>query len=206
MKRAVLFDFGGVIIHQDWGEYDRQGRALGLGPGELRRILYRTDEWRALQVGAGDRPTWEAACIRELAAHIGEERSRAFFAEWWARPWELHHHNLELARRLQQRGVLIGILSNAAADLQERLPQMLPPESMTWDDVVISGLVGLAKPDEQIYRLAAARLGIEPEGCFFIDDLEHNVAAARGTGMAGHFFQGDYEALVRDLLEAGYPV
>ena len=73
-----------------------------------------------------------------------------------------------------------------------------------WHDRVISGLVGLAKPDAAIYELAAERIGVEPGRCFFIDDLAENVEAARAVGMGGHHFQGDYEALETDLRAAGY--
>lgn len=200
--RAVLFDFGGVLLQQDWGEYDAFGARYGLPEGFMRQALYRTEEWRALQVGKGDRGAWEAAFLRELAAHTGE-RAAMIAAEWFDRPFGLHEPNLELARALQAAGTRIGLLSNAAPDLEERLENVYAL-GIAFDHRVISGLVGLAKPDPAIYRLAAEGIGLGPERCFFIDDLEANVAAARDVGMQGHHFRGDYEGLQQALREAGY--
>lgn len=54
-----------------------------------------------------------------------------------------------------------------------------------FDAVVISGEVGLRKPQPEIYRLAARRLGVEPTDCVFVDDLAPNVRGAAAVGMAG---------------------
>jgi epoxide hydrolase-like predicted phosphatase len=54
-----------------------------------------------------------------------------------------------------------------------------------FDTVVISGEVGMRKPEPEIFLHAAATLGLEPKECVFIDDVQANVAAAVACGMAG---------------------
>ncbi|ASO22489.1 HAD superfamily hydrolase (TIGR01509 family) [Actinoalloteichus hoggarensis] len=54
-----------------------------------------------------------------------------------------------------------------------------------FDAVVISGEVGLSKPDPQIYRLTAERLGLSTVECVFVDDLRGNVTGAVLAGMVG---------------------
>lgn len=54
-----------------------------------------------------------------------------------------------------------------------------------FDAVVISSEVGLRKPDERIFRHAAAALGLDPAECVFVDDIEHNIRAAEAVGMVG---------------------
>ena len=54
-----------------------------------------------------------------------------------------------------------------------------------FDTVVISGEVGMRKPEPEIFLHAAATLGLEPEECVFIDDVQANVTAAMACGMAG---------------------
>jgi beta-phosphoglucomutase-like phosphatase (HAD superfamily) len=49
--------------------------------------------------------------------------------------------------------------------------------------VISSAEEGLAKPRPEIYRRAAARLGLPPEACVFVDDYEANVRAAEELGM-----------------------
>lgn len=201
--RAVLFDFGGVLLQQDWDEYDAFCEQHGLPTRALRRALYGTEEWRALQTGRiSDRSVWRAAAIASLAEHCGD-RAEGLFEEWYSRPIKLHQPNIELANALAAAGVRVGLLSNAAPDLATRITEQFGVE-VDWTDRVISGLVGLAKPDPAIYHLAAERIGLPEPACFFIDDLGENVEAARGVGMLAHHFQGDYEALRADLRAAGY--
>ena len=202
-ERAALFDFGGVLLRQDWDEYDAFCERNGLPARALRRALYGTEAWRALQTGRiRDRGVWREAAIASLAEHCGD-RAEGLFEEWYARPVRLHQPNIELARALGAAGVRIGLLSNAAPDLETRITADFGVE-IPWDDRVISGLVGLAKPDPAIYRLAAERIGLPESACFFIDDLAENVEAARGVGMRAHQFGGDYAALQAELRAAGY--
>jgi putative hydrolase of the HAD superfamily len=71
-----------------------------------------------------------------------------------------------------------------------------------FDIVVISGEVGMRKPEEAIFRHAARALGLDPRNCVFIDDVEANVAAATACGMTGllHTEADATAAALRDLL------
>jgi len=53
------------------------------------------------------------------------------------------------------------------------------------DVVVLSGDVGVAKPDPRSYLLVAQQLGLQPEQCVFVDDLVANVRGAVAAGMVG---------------------
>ncbi|QBI52766.1 HAD family hydrolase [Streptomonospora litoralis] len=55
----------------------------------------------------------------------------------------------------------------------------------TFDAVVISGEVGMRKPEQEIFAHAVELTGLPPEECVFIDDMEHNVHAAVELGMTG---------------------
>ena len=48
---------------------------------------------------------------------------------------------------------------------------------------MISGDVGLHKPQPEIYELGAERIGVPPAACVFVDDLRENVAGAEAVGM-----------------------
>ena len=54
-----------------------------------------------------------------------------------------------------------------------------------FDTVVLSGEVGMRKPEKEIFLHAAETLGLDPAECVFIDDMEANVAAAQACGMTG---------------------
>lgn len=56
----------------------------------------------------------------------------------------------------------------------------LPPEEF---DVTVTGSdIRHAKPDPEIFLVAAATLGLPPEACLVVEDAEHGIAAARAAG------------------------
>jgi len=71
-----------------------------------------------------------------------------------------------------------------------------------FDVEIVSALVGLAKPDPAIYRLALERLGTAPEATIFVDDYPPNVAAAAALGIQAIHFTA-YGALIAELEERG---
>jgi putative hydrolase of the HAD superfamily len=66
-----------------------------------------------------------------------------------------------------------------------------------FDVVVISGEVGMRKPEERIFRHAAGLLGLEPAECVFIDDIEVNIQAAEAIGMTAILHRDPPETLAR---------
>jgi putative hydrolase of the HAD superfamily len=85
----------------------------------------------------------------------------------------------EAVQPIRAAGLRTGLLSNSwgMADYPRHLfPGM-------FDAVVISGEVGMRKPEERIFRHAAGLLGLDPAECVFVDDIEVNVTAAEAIGM-----------------------
>jgi putative hydrolase of the HAD superfamily len=66
--------------------------------------------------------------------------------------------------------------------------------------VVISGEVGMRKPEDRIFRHAAGLIGLTPGECVFIDDMEANVRAAEAMGMHS-VLHSQPEATVQALAE-----
>ncbi|HWC83508.1 MAG TPA: HAD-IA family hydrolase [Pseudonocardiaceae bacterium] len=84
---------------------------------------------------------------------------------------------LKLARA---KGIVTALVSNSDA---------LDAQVVRWADlfdaIVLSGQVGVAKPNPGIYLMAAEQLGLIPEQCVFVDDLPENVRGAVQVGMVG---------------------
>ena len=60
----------------------------------------------------------------------------------------------------------------------------------------------MRKPEQAIFLHAAKCIGLAPEQCVFIDDMEANMAAAAACGMTGvhHTEAAQTVAAVQDLL------
>ena len=55
---------------------------------------------------------------------------------------------------------------------------------------MISGEVGLHKPQPEIFELGAERVGLAPADCVFVDDLRENCAGAEAVGMTAVLHRG----------------
>jgi putative hydrolase of the HAD superfamily len=171
----------------------------GLERSSLLRSLYDNDEWRAVEVGEGDIEVWRAGAHRRLEETAGKPLPPLH--EQWRRSWGPIHENIRLVRSLRPP-YRIAILSNADVTLERRLREGRLHH--LFDAVISSAVVGLAKPDHAIYRLAAERLDLRVEECLFIDDAEPNVTAAREVGMAAvHFRVHKGDDLAAQLAELG---
>jgi epoxide hydrolase-like predicted phosphatase len=87
----------------------------------------------------------------------------------------------DLMRALRKAGIRTCLLSNSWGN--NDYPREVFPE--LFDAWVISGEVGMRKPEERIFLLAAQKLGLAPDSCVFIDDIQANIDAATALGMAG---------------------
>jgi FMN phosphatase YigB (HAD superfamily) len=87
---------------------------------------------------------------------------------------------LTALRKAKEHGLKTALLSNADGWWQ-------PPAAFEglFDAAILSGEVGLAKPEIEIYLLTAAELDLEPGECVFVDDLAINVRGAAEAGMVG---------------------
>jgi 2-haloacid dehalogenase len=110
----------------------------------------------------------------------------------------------EVVAALRATGVRLLGLTNFSA---ETYPHALPaaPAIGLLEDVLVSGRVGLAKPDPAIFELLVERYSLARARTVLVDDSEANVAAARACGLHAVLFT-DAPALVRDLRRLGLPL
>jgi putative hydrolase of the HAD superfamily len=190
---GLLLDFGGVLTTSIWESFDSFCRDEGLPEGTVRR-LFRDDpgalaDLRSLEKGEISEDEFAARFGRRLGVEDTEGLIERMF-----RALGPEEAMIEAVRELRSAGVRTGLISNSwGTGIYE--PRML---SELFDAVVISGEVGLHKPQPEIYALGAERLGVEPEACVFVDDLRENVAGAERAGMTA-ILHRDPEATVAEL-------
>jgi HAD superfamily hydrolase (TIGR01509 family) len=113
-----------------------------------------------------------------------------FQERWIETLGEPIEESVALLRRLRASGKPVYALSNFAREtfaLAERQHDFLSE----FDDRVISGHVGVVKPEPRIYEILFERVGRRPSELLFIDDSAPNVRAAEALGMpAIHFAPG----------------
>jgi 2-haloacid dehalogenase len=204
--KAVVFDFGGVLI--DWSpEYlYRQ-----LIPDETERRWFLTHvcsmDWVVRQDGG--QPIVEAT--QELVARFPDHEAliRAFYERWHEMVAGVLEEGVAIMEKLEAAGVPLFGLTNWSA---ETFPYAWEhyPVLRRFRDIVVSGRVGLVKPDPAIFaamreRIDAQMPGVKPGELVFIDDNPKNAAAATALGWQGvhHTSAAQTEAKLREL---GLPV
>ena len=194
---AAIFDLGGVLI--DW-DPRHVYRKLFPTEAEVEKFLSTvcTLEWDAHQ-DAG-RPLNDG--IAELVARFPDE---TFLIEAWRdRYVEMAlpiAGSIELLRELRERGVPLYALSNWGADEFEAIRDLFP--FLDWfSGILISGRVGLVKPDPKFFGLLVQEHRLNPAEVAFIDDQPPNVEAAQQLGFQSILFSSPTD-LREELARVG---
>jgi epoxide hydrolase-like predicted phosphatase len=178
-----------------WEGFDEFCRTEGLEQGMVRDLFKHEPEaladLRLLETGEIEAAEFE----RRFGALLGVADPDGLIERMFAtvRPEE---RLIEAVRAARDAGVRTGLISNSWGT------SIYDPDALEglFDVVVISGEVGLHKPQPEIYRMAAERLGVEPDSCVFVDDLRENVHGAEQVGMTAHLHR-DPDATVARLEE-----
>jgi putative hydrolase of the HAD superfamily len=177
-RRGLIVDWGGVLTTDVFASFRAFCTAEGLAPDTVRELFREDPRARELLAGLETGTLEREAFEREFAMLLGVAPEgiveRLFGA---IGPDEAM---LDAVRAARAAGLRTGLLSNSwrAEDYDRALLEEL------FDVWVISGEVGMRKPDPAIYALAAERLGLPAEAIVYVDDLPGNLKPARALGMA----------------------
>ena len=111
-----------------------------------------------------------------------KEAIDAFYGKFLEMIEGTYKENVNLALQLKKQGYSIYLLSNFPGDQFEKYRLQNSYIDM-FDDRIISGDVGLAKPDKKIYELAVQKFSLIPEESLFIDDKIENTTSAEKLGI-----------------------
>jgi 2-haloacid dehalogenase len=176
---AVIFDFGGVLM--DWNP-DYLYRKLIPDPRERQHFLAEicNGAWNAEQDRG--RP-WSEAVATLSAIHPDKAAFIAAYRERWIEMLAGPIADcVKLAEQLHRAGVPLYGLTNWSSETFELARGQMP--YLPWlRDTVVSGQVGLAKPDAKIFRLLLERNDLTPANTVLIDDHRPNIVAAEALGL-----------------------
>lgn len=176
--RGLLVDWGGVMTSNVFDAFRAFCESEGLSTEAVGERFRHDELSRELLVGLETGQLPEAEFEPRFAAVLGVEApgliGRLFAG---ARPDEAM---LAVVRRARAAGIRTGLISNSWGT--SRYDRALLAD--LFDGVVISGEVGMRKPNQRIYELGAEAVGLAPAQCVFVDDLGFNLKPAAELGMA----------------------
>ncbi|MBV9014252.1 MAG: HAD family phosphatase [Alphaproteobacteria bacterium] len=198
-RDVVVFDLGGVLI--EWDPRHLYRKLFAGDEAAMEHFLANvcTHDWNRGQ-DAGR--SFAEACGLLKAEHPDKaELIDAYFArfdEMMPGPIE---GSVEILSELRARGTPLYCLTNFSAETYP--PTFERFAFLRWfRGVLVSGEVGVIKPDPRIFELLIERFGIDPRRAVYIDDVAANAMAARPFGIRGiHFTSPD--ALREELAVLG---
>ncbi|WP_223694746.1 HAD family hydrolase [Leifsonia poae] len=164
--RAQLAELAGGEADVFWPAYWRHRDALDQGTLSIQ------DYWHRIERELGEQ--WGDATVHRLWL--------ADFRSWLS----IDHDTLDVLIDLQQGGTRMALLSNAGRDFGSYFRHGMLGD--LFEQVFVSGELGIVKPSADIFEVVLAELGIPAERMVFIDNKEVNVRGAENLGIAGHVF------------------
>ena len=187
--RAILWDFGGVILSSPFEAFNRYEAEIGLPKDFIRGLNARN----------GDTNAWAKMERSEvsLEGFVGlfeeEARQQGHKLDGWrilqSLSGDIRPQMVEALRRCSRAFRVACITNNMKHGEGPGMARsadkaLAVAEIMTlFEHVVESSKLGMRKPDPRIYRHACDLLGVRPEDCVYLDDLGINLKPARALGM-----------------------
>ncbi len=181
MKKAVLWDFGGVILSSPFEAFNRYEAEHGL-PHDFIRSVNATNphdnSWAMLERNEIEAAEFDQQFANESST-LGHRVPGADVLGLLS--GEIRPEMVALLDHVKAGGYKVACLTNnvvgaergaAIADVMAKV-----------DDIIESSKVGVRKPERRFYEIACARLGVTPDECVFLDDLGINLKPAAEMGM-----------------------
>lgn len=188
MIRAILWDFGGVILSSPFEAFRRYERGRGL-PEDFIRTVNATDPdanaWARLERAELSHEEFDLSFAVESNA-LGHEVAGADVLALLA--GDVRAEMVVALDRVKAAGLKTACLTNnivsrpegaSAADARPEVAAVMA----RFDVVVESSKIGVRKPEPAFYSTACELLGVTPDECVFLDDLGVNLKPARAMGM-----------------------
>ena len=177
---AVVFDLGGVLM--DWNPRHLYRKLFDGNHPAMEEFLTTicTPEW----IGQQDKGLPVADAVAQLARRFTDHAPmiEAYDKRWQeilAGPIE---ESVSVLADLREQSVPLFGLTNLPSEKFPTLRESL--DFLDWfEGVVVSGAIGVAKPDPEIYVHLLETYVLAPETTLYIDDVFENVEGAKALGL-----------------------
>ena len=201
MASCVIFDLGGVVFSSPIGRLRELESTYHMPTHTLNRFIMHSPAWKRMETGLTSPSVFAAEYDMEIAQGLAQETLHpslqhvsgylvmATVANGTGVPRTPY---VEALRRLKQLGITTVALTNNFTTTTKNDkrnnndPGLFSQANVVKDlfDVIVeSSVVGLRKPNPDIYRLACRQAGVVPAQAVFLDDIGANLKPAKALGM-----------------------
>jgi len=197
--KAIIFDFGEVIIQYPPFTLRKEiAKFLELDFEVVNKEIDRINP-DFVRGRINEKEFWKKLSS-DLNINVSERDKKNFITDEFSQDARLKKDVEEIVIALKNSGYKVGIISNILE------PHAKYSKAQNWfkhfSPVILSCEVGLAKPDERIYKLMVENLRLKANECIYIDDREVNLKPAEKIRMKTILFQNTNQ-LRKELINYG---
>jgi putative hydrolase of the HAD superfamily len=189
MMKAVLWDFGGVILTSPFESFRRYEIDHDLPTDFIRKVNTTNSHgnaWALLERNEISADQFDALFTVESEA-LGHRVPGADVLSLLA--GDVRAEMVDMLDQVKAAGYRVACLTNNViggdgrdAGVDARSTQIAAVMDR-FDVIVESSKIGVRKPERRFYEIACELLGVEAEECVFLDDLGINLKPAAAMGM-----------------------
>ena len=181
--KAIIWDFGGVITSSPFEAFNQFEEANGLPKDIIRTINSEnpdTNAWAKFESNSVTIDVFNDLFLKEAKAKGFDIKGRDIIK---LLKGSIRKNMVSFLRELKSDFKLGCITNNVKSSSEENNDNGTKEAMSLFDHVIESSIVGIRKPNPEIYMMSCDALKVNPDQCIYLDDLGINLKPARELGM-----------------------
>lgn len=181
--KAIIWDFGGVITSSPFEAFNQFEEANGLPKDIIRTINSEnpdTNAWAKFESNSITIDVFNDLFLKEAKAKGFDIKGRDIIK---LLKGSIRENMVSFLRELKSNFKLGCITNNVKPSSEENTDNETKEAMSIFDHVIESSIVGIRKPNPEIYMMSCDALNVSPDQCIYLDDLGINLKPARELGM-----------------------
>ena len=181
--KAIIWDFGGVITSSPFEAFNNFEEANGLPKDIIRTINSENPDmnaWAQFESNSITIDEFNDLFLKEAKAKGFDIKGRDIIK---LLKGSIRENMVSFLRELKSDFKLGCITNNVKSSSEENTDNETEEAMSIFDHVIESSIVGIRKPNPEIYMMSCDALNVSPNQCIYLDDLGINLKPARKLGM-----------------------
>ena len=181
--KAIIWDFGGVITSSPFEAFNQFEEANGLPKDIIRTINSEnpdTNAWAKFESNSITIDVFNDLFLKEAKAKGFDIKGRDIIK---LLKGSIRKNMVSFLRELKSDFKLGCITNNVKSSSEENNDNETKEAMSLFDHIIESSIVGIRKPNPEIYMMSCDALKVSPDQWIYLDDLGINLKPARELGM-----------------------
>ena len=181
--KAIIWDFGGVITSSPFEAFNKFEEVNGLPKDIIRTINSENSDmnaWAQFESNSITIDQFNDLFLKEAKAKGFDIKGRDIIK---LLKGSIRENMVSFLRELKSDFKLGCITNNVKSSSEENTDNETEEAMSIFDHVIESSIVGIRKPNPEIYMMSCDALNVSPDQCIYLDDLGINLKPARELGM-----------------------